>query len=372
MIVNDCIIMAGGSGTRLWPASNSHKPKQFLSIPGGVSFFSAALERAFAVIDMEGNGKVIIIAGVSHVPHVIEACRLLDKPKLKHLVLIPEPIAKNTAPALACGAYYIDKTFRQDRLVLVLTSDHIISPLKAFVSDAKKAALLAEKGNLVVFGIPPKSPETGYGYIEASRPIGPGTFEVSSFREKPDVKTAESYLKSGRFYWNSGMYAFSSRFVIEEFGKYAPKSSSPFSKLKSPGPESYKKKKGITLLSSWDGLEGAYKKADAISFDYAVTEKCARVSMTAAAFEWFDVGSWDEYARLSGAGSKDVFSADSNNNFVDADIPVALCGVDDLIVVVRSGRDGAPPSVLISKKGETQQVRDIVDQIKKQGRTDLL
>ncbi len=364
--------MAGGSGTRLWPASNSKKPKQFLSIPGYVSFFNAALERAFAVIDMEGDGRVIIIAGITHVPHVVEACRHLDKRQLRHLVLIPEPMAKNTAPALCCGANYLERTFNQDRLVMVLTSDHIINPLKKFVHDAEKASNLAEKGGLVVFGITPKNPETGYGYIEASTPISAGTFHVSSFREKPDKKTAESYIKAGTFFWNSGMYAYSNRFMLEEFKTHAPKSSVSFSALKSPGSGAYSKKKGITLLSSWEGLTKAYEKAEAISFDYAVTEKCTQVSMVAASFEWYDIGSWDEYARLTGDRKSDVFLFDAKNNFIDADIPVAICGVDDLIVVVRSGLDGSPASVLISKKGKTQQVRDIVEQIKKQGRKELL
>jgi mannose-1-phosphate guanylyltransferase/mannose-1-phosphate guanylyltransferase/mannose-6-phosphate isomerase len=121
MIFNDCIIMAGGAGTRLWPASSSKKPKQFLSINGDISFFDAALERAFAVIDMEGNGKVIIIAGIIHIPHVIKACKRLNNAQLQHVVVIPEPMARNTAPALSCGAYYLEKTFHQDRLVLVLT-----------------------------------------------------------------------------------------------------------------------------------------------------------------------------------------------------------------------------------------------------------
>ncbi len=364
--------MAGGSGTRLWPASSSKKPKQFLSIHGNVSFFDAALKRAFALIDMKGDGKVIVIAGIVHIPHVIESCKELDASYLRHVIVIPEPAAKNTAPALSCGAYYLEKTFHQDRLVLLLTSDHIIKPLDFFLSDAKKAAETAEKKNLAVFGIFPRSAETGYGYIEASKPIMDGTFSVSSFREKPDKKTAESYLKAGNFYWNSGMLAYSNRFVIEELNKHTPSVSRSFSLLKNPDEKSYTTENEITLLSSWEGLEKAYNDAEAISFDYALTEKCSRVSMVAASFEWYDVGSWDEYARLTKDESSDVFLADAENNYINADIPVAVCGVNDLIVVVRSGKDGSPASVLISQKGKTQKVKDIVEQIKAGGRKELL
>ncbi len=372
MIYSDCIIMAGGAGTRLWPASSSKKPKQFLSIPGNVSFFDSALERAFSVIDMNGDGKVLIIAGIKHIPHVIEACKRLSKEKIQHLVIIPEPLAKNTAPALSCGAYYLEKTFHQDRMVLVLTSDHIIKPLENFADDAKKAADLAAKQSLVVFGIKPRSAETGYGYIEASNAIGEGTFHVSAFREKPDKETAETYVKAGNFFWNSGMFAYSNRFMLEEINKKTPEVSHPFSLLKSPDEKSYTKEHGILILSSWEGLEKAYQQAKAVSFDYAFAEKCGSVSMTAASFEWFDVGSWDEYARLTKDEKPDVFLVDAENNYVNSDIPVAICGVDDLIVVVRSGKNGSPASVLISKKGKSQQVKDIVEKIKTQERNELL
>ncbi len=372
MICNDCIIMAGGSGTRLWPASSSKKPKQFLSIPGDVSFFDAALERAFAVIDMKGDGKAVIIAGVTHIPHVIESCKRLDKDQLRHLVIIPEPSAKNTAPALACGAYYLEKTFHQDRLVMVLTSDHIIKPLRNFVEDVKKAAEAAAKGSLVVFGIVPKSAETGYGYIEASNPIAEGTFAVSGFREKPDKASAESYVKAGNFFWNSGMFAYSNRFMLDEITKHTPSASMPFSLLKSPDEKAYTMQDGIALLSSWEGLEKAYGDVESISFDYALAEKCGHVSMVKASFEWYDVGSWDEYAKLTKDANPDAFLVDAENNYINADIPVAVCGVNDLIVVVRSGKDGTPASVLISQKGKTQKIKEIVEQIKEQGRKELL
>ncbi|MDR2363525.1 MAG: mannose-1-phosphate guanylyltransferase [Spirochaetaceae bacterium] len=377
----DCIIMAGGSGTRLWPASNSQKPKQFLSAAGDVSFFNAALDRALAVTG--AGGRVMVIAGERHVPHVIGACAGLDEKDRNRLVVIPEPQAKNTAPAIACGTRYARLVSGEDRTILVLTSDHVIRPLPAFTADAAAAAAYARQDFLVVFGIPPRGPATGYGYLEAAEPLPfpgrtpeeperPRIYRVSSFREKPDRETAESFLAAGRFYWNSGMFAFSSAFITEEFRRNAPELFRPFERLRPPGKGAYTAEGGVPVLRGWDGLGEAYGEAKSISFDYAEAEKCSRTAMVAADFEWLDVGSWDEYAKLSGTGVAEVYGSGAEGCFVDADIPVALCGVKDLIVAVRSGKDGAPPSVLISQKGETQRVREIVEKIRAAGRTELL
>jgi mannose-1-phosphate guanylyltransferase/mannose-1-phosphate guanylyltransferase/mannose-6-phosphate isomerase len=381
---DDCLIMAGGSGTRLWPASNSGNPKQFLSIPGGSSFFVSAVERALAVINREGDGRVIIIAGKGHVPRIIEACAVFSPEDLSRLVLIPEPAARNTAPAIACGAVYSFMALGLDRTMLVLTSDHIIRPLEVFSEDAAAAAAFARKGRLAVFGIPPRAPETGYGYIETAEalPVSDpasrtGVFRAASFREKPDRPTAEAFLAEGRFYWNSGMFAFSSGFILGEFRHKAPECLRPFDALRSPEESAYTVRQGLKILEAWPGLDEAYASVKAISFDYAIAEKCGQTVMAAARFDWFDVGSWDEYAKLLGASRSEVYAArvppgSEGSCFVDADIPVALCGVEDLIVVVRSGNNGGAPSVLIARKGETQGVRDIVERIKAAGRTELL
>jgi mannose-1-phosphate guanylyltransferase/mannose-1-phosphate guanylyltransferase/mannose-6-phosphate isomerase len=349
------------------------------------------VDRALGLIDTEGDGRVIIIAGDSHVPHIIRACGKYGPKEREHLVLIPEPAARNTAPAIACGVMYANWASGQDRNILVLTSDHIIQPADLFKAHAAAAAAFARQDKLVVFGIPPRGPETGYGYIEAGESLSappqpefrrqdggtvePEAFRALSFREKPDKDRAEHFVASGNFYWNSGMFAFSSPFILQEFHHSAPELIIPFNKLQAPDGQSYTVQGGIRVLREWQGLKEAYGAVKSISFDYAIAEKCAQTIMVAAAFEWFDVGSWDEYAKLaahSGAAASEVYRSGSSNCFVDADIPVALCGVDDLIVVVRSGRDGAPPSVLISKRGETQRVREIVEEIRAAGRTELL
>jgi mannose-1-phosphate guanylyltransferase/mannose-1-phosphate guanylyltransferase/mannose-6-phosphate isomerase len=342
------------------------------------------LDRALAVTGEDG--RVIIITGEGHVSHIITACAGLDEKDRKRLVVIPEPLAKNTAPAVLCGALYAEASSGEERTILVLTSDHIIRPLPAFTADAFAAAAYARQAFLVVFGIPPASPATGYGYIEtaealpalpalpglAGKPEQPRVYRVNSFREKPDLKTAEAFLAAGRFYWNSGMFAFSSRFIIDEFRRNAPDLFGSFDRLCPPVEAAYAAEGGVRVLRGWQGLKEAYGAVKSISFDYAEAEKCTRIVMAAADFEWLDVGSWDEYAKLSNSRGAEVFDSGSEGCFVDADIPVALCGVKDLIVVVRSGKDGGPPSVLISQKGKTQGVREIVEKIRAAGRTELL
>jgi mannose-1-phosphate guanylyltransferase/mannose-1-phosphate guanylyltransferase/mannose-6-phosphate isomerase len=372
-LFDDCIIMAGGSGTRLWPASNSSKPKQFLPInknPSEYTFFDAALERAFTVINQ--SGRVIIIAGKSHISHIISAAQKLKNNNRERMILIPEPEAKNTAAAIACGIFYVERTSTAKRNIIVLTSDHIITPLDIFKVDV--TVVCGQQNVLAVFAIPPHSPETGYGYIEAGETLSPQSriFNVASFREKPDRKKAERFIAQGNFYWNSGMFAFSSRFMMEEYNRCAPQIATAFSTLTAPEKSSYTDKEGLLVLENWAGLKEAYNQAESISFDYAIVEKCNRCIMVVAGFKWLDVGSWDEYARLLEDTGSEVYCSGEKSCFVDSDIPVALCGVEDLIVVVRSGKDGTAPSVLIAKKGETQRVREIVEQIKNADKTPLL
>jgi len=375
---DDCLIMAGGSGTRLWPASSSKKPKQFL--PAGndktKTFFSLSLERAFKVISKD-TGRVIIITGEAQLAHVVEACSALGGAEKKRIVIIPEPLSKNTAPAIACAIAYSrltdGLTDSVNRSMLVLTSDHIIKPLGVFKKDAAAAYQHTKKGSLVVFGVTPSRPETGYGYIEASAKLSENVHEVVKFHEKPDQETAEKYIATGRFFWNLGMFAFDCGFMEKEFRRLAAPVMRPFERLRPPGAKSYTKTKGLKVLSGWDGLEEAYRKAKKIAFDYAVTSHCARIAMVRCGFEWADVGSWDEYAGIAAGKSGNVYTAgDCGGNFVDSDLPVALVGVKDLIVVIRSGKDGSPQTALIAKKGETQRVRDIVEQLKKEGKTENL
>jgi mannose-1-phosphate guanylyltransferase/mannose-1-phosphate guanylyltransferase/mannose-6-phosphate isomerase len=371
--------MAGGSGTRLWPASNSKKPKQFLPTgkDGTESFFSLSLERAFQVV-AENDGRVIVVMGKPHLPFVVTACSKLSASEKKRLLLIPEPEAKNTAPAIACAIEYAGKTGGWNRTMMVLTSDHIIKPLDVFLKDCNFAAQFAEQNKLVVFGISPSRPETGYGYIEAAEKLSGDVYSVTAFHEKPNRKTAELFIASKNYFWNSGMFAFRYDFLAEEYRRISSEVITPFENLKPPDKKSYTKIKDLCILDNWERLDKAYSQTNRISFDYAIAEKCTQTVMLRASFDWIDIGSWDDYARLLSGNSSanntgtEVFSAETNACFVDSDIPVALAGVENLIVVIRSGRDGSPPSALITQKGKTQLVRDIVEKIKQSDRKDIL
>ena len=374
---NDCLIMAGGSGTRLWPASSSRLPKQFLpitEIQNGenssakkISFFSMALERSLAL-----GERVIVITGEQHIPHVIADAAKLSAAERKRVLVIGEPVAKNTAPAIACAAAY-SLLSGKNRKMLVLTSDHIIKPLDVFKTDASIATSGIElPGNrLAVFGIPPTHPETGYGYIETAN-SKENFYNVAAFHEKPDLKTAKKYTSSKRFYWNSGMFAFNVDFIKEQFLSLAPDVYKHFEKLRQPAPEDYTISRGIKILMGLKDLKTAYNKTKSISFDYAIVEKCSKTIMIRANFEWIDIGNWEEYSKICGNTGSVVFNEAAETCFVDSDIPVALAGVKDLIVVIRSGKNGAPAVALITKKGETQKVRDIVNQIKNTGNKELL
>jgi mannose-1-phosphate guanylyltransferase/mannose-1-phosphate guanylyltransferase/mannose-6-phosphate isomerase len=294
-------------------------------------------------------------------------------------------MAKNTAPAIACAVMYSDWMSGKERNMLVLTSDHIIGPMEKFKVDAAAAEAFAQADKLAVFGIAPQRPETGYGYIEAGALLSaqaedPKVYAVASFREKPGREQAERFVEAGNFYWNSGMFAFSSKFILNEFRQNVPSVILPFGKLRAPDERSCKTERGLRILWEWLELDEAYREAEAISFDYAIAEKCSQTVMVRAGFDWTDVGSWDEYAVLMGTGAGDmkhsegteVFQTGSKNCFVDSDIPVALIGAEDLVVAVRAGKNGTDGAILISKRGETQKVREIVEQIKTKGRTELL
>jgi mannose-1-phosphate guanylyltransferase len=345
-----------------------------MPLPGQAkTFFHAALDRAFALTVPDG-ARVIVVAGRAHIPHIKNICAGYSEDCLRRTVLVPEPQAKNTAAAIACAVMFAERepsaAVRAGRPggMIVLTSDHIIEPEAGFVKQACALEPHIRQGGLAVFGIQPHSAETGYGYIETAATCAQDgdVYKVASFHEKPDRATAERYLQAGNFYWNSGMFAFRTDFILDEFRKNAPGVLSPFEKLRQPGESCYRNGGGIKTLENWPGLDAAYRETEQIPFDIAVVEKCAGVIMAKADFDWHDAGSWDEYSRLAVRGNANVFSAGSASCFVDSPVPVGLCGVDDLIVVVRTGADGECAGVLVAKKGETQRVKEIVRLIEAQ------
>jgi mannose-1-phosphate guanylyltransferase/mannose-1-phosphate guanylyltransferase/mannose-6-phosphate isomerase len=342
------IVLAGGSGTRLWPASTPEKPKQFLSMGGSESFLRLTVERGLAV----NPGAEVVV--VTHKRYLDDTVRQLSSYAAAGaaITVLPEPEARNTAPAIAFAALYLNTRFGKAGRALILSADHLIRPREAFIADAFRAAALGAAGYIAVFGIPPADANTGYGYIEAGESAGSG-FKVVSFKEKPDAPTAAAYLAAGNYYWNSGMFLFSLKTLEEEFLAYAPDICKPFLGL--AGKAAAEKggiSEGVRVWGDGGDFRAVYEKMPSISVDYAVLEKSKKVAMVKAGFEWNDVGSWDEAARLYPDEAPAVFACEASGNRVFSDMPVALCGVEGLIVVIRNGR------ALVMKKGASQLVRE--------------
>ncbi|MDA3958871.1 mannose-1-phosphate guanylyltransferase [Oceanispirochaeta sp.] len=349
-MVDHVIIMAGGAGKRLWPASNNSKPKQFMTVQGKDSLFLGTIKRAAS---LNIKGKILVVTHKDHVDAALEDSRHLPGDIRKKLILLAEPEARNTGPALAyAGAWLKEKTGNKEAQVLVLAADHLIQDVDQFARDVDDASILAALDNLVVFGIKPDFPSTGYGYIEAGEETGPG-FKVVSFKEKPDQTRAEEFLKAGNYLWNSGMFTYKISLFEQELLAGSPDMLKPFlPALHCPASTA---ENDVTVVMPDDELTLLYASLPRESVDYALMEKSSRIAMVRSGFDWNDVGSWDVIADLNPPSEVPVFSGGNDSNFVYSDIPVALCGVEDLIVVIKNGK------ALICKKGESQLVKDAAE-----------
>lgn len=369
------IIMAGGSGTRLWPASLRSHPKQLLRIGSVYSLIQQAMLRAAAASD----GPIVIVTNQDHVePIATHAAELADatlQGLQERLVYLPEPLGRNTAPAIALGMAYLRTVLPPDATALILTADHLIEPVDAFVSDARRASTLAEAGHLVCFGIPPYRPETGYGYIEAGKALD-GGHAISAFKEKPDAETAASYLAAGNYFWNAGMFAFGINSFWAELAASAPDVEAHFTRLE-PELELSTRADGAAACNP-DRLRPIYETAPKISIDYALMERSSKGAVVPASFRWSDVGSWDEAAGINekamaaGGAARDPDARvepiviEASGVHVHSELPVAVCGVPDIHVVVTNGK------VLVCKRGESQLVKQVVEEAERRGDANFL
>lgn len=365
----DIVILAGGFGERLWPASRADFPKQFLSLQNKISFLQSAIIRSLAV---SPSGKILILTRRDILEEVSLQCAALKnfvseeewKKVCDDLIIIAEPCARHTAAPLLLAAKYLKLSdLSKKHSILVLASDHIISPVEKFIKDSKTACEACEKGYFVCFAIKPTEPSTGYGYIKMGQSLKESegfcedVYKIEEFKEKPDLEKAKSYLSSGKYCWNSGMFAFTADFFENEMQLCERDVADAFSNFSKNNLPSFEVLNGIKYISKWPSMEEAYKNVKAIAVDNAIAERTSKAVVVSADFTWDDVGSWDAFEKLFDKNENTV-EIESKNNFVYSDLPVALCGVEDLTVIVKNGK------VLVMKKGKSSLMRDLVKEVK--------
>ncbi|MFC0153567.1 mannose-1-phosphate guanylyltransferase/mannose-6-phosphate isomerase [Xanthomonas dyei] len=345
------IILSGGSGTRLWPLSRESYPKQFLPLVGDKSMLQATWLRSAPVA---GHAPIV----VANEEHRFMAAEQLQQLGVKPSAILLEPKGRNTAPAIAVAALEAMRN-GADPLLLVLPSDHVIQNEAAFQAAVTAAAAAAEQGKLVTFGIKPTAPETGYGYIKAGS--GTGATAVERFVEKPDLATAQGYLASGEYYWNSGMFLFRASRYLEELRKFHPAIADACQKAWENG----KRDADFTRLD-----KDAFAASPSDSIDYAVMEKTADAVVVPLDAGWNDVGSWSSLLDVSeqdahgNAHHGDVIQVDCRNTYAYGSRLIAMVGLEDVVVVE------TPDAVLVGHRDRIQEVKDVVGRIKADGRSE--
>ena len=350
------VVMAGGSGTRLWPLSRTLFPKQFLSLTSSATMLQETLLRLSPL----KHQPAFLICNQEHRFIVAEQLR---KAKLAHGGIALEPVGRNTAPAVAIAALHA-RAKGEDPLLLVLAADHVIAQPAAFCQAVQAAMPLAEQGKLVTFGIVPTIPETGYGYIQQGISVGEGASTVAAFVEKPHLELAQQYLEEGCYLWNSGMFLFKASAYLHELALHCPQMVELCQ---------------LALQLSQDDLDFIRLDPDAFSacpddsIDYAVMEKTANAVVMPLDASWSDVGSWSALWEVSEKDvhgnvlQGDVLTEQTRNCFVYAQHRLtATVGIDDLVVVETKD------AVLVAHKERVQDIKGIVNQLKAANRPEQL
>jgi mannose-1-phosphate guanylyltransferase/mannose-6-phosphate isomerase len=351
------VILSGGSGTRLWPLSRAMYPKQFIrfSHKQDASFLAQSLKR---LPQKQGFAQPILICNNDHRFLVLEDS---ERAGVFPSAIILEPMARNTAPAIAVAALHI-MAKDPNGIMIVMPSDHMIRDEPAFAEAVKQAAKVAEAGRLVLFGIKPDSPHTGYGYIKRGAALKEceGAYAVAQFTEKPQKKVAEKYLASGDYAWNSGIFVFSARTFIEELGRLEP----AILRAAEAAIKGSRIDLGFVRLDA-----DAFAQAPSISVDYAVMERTERAAVIPIDVGWSDVGSWSSLWELAprdergNAVEGDALLEDTQNCYVYSDRAlVTTLGVKDLVIV------DTPDAVLVADRNQVQNVSSIVKALKESGR----
>lgn len=354
------IVMAGGSGTRFWPASRERMPKQFLRITSDRTLFEETIDRIKTLVADE---QVYVVVNRLHE----ETTRnLLGSSNARVLV---EPVGKNTAPCIALAAIHIARR-DENSPIIVLPSDHFIRDRERFALKLRAACEAARHGAIVTLGIPPTRPETGYGYIErgkeTEKAMGEEVFEVKKFVEKPDFETAVEYLRGGRLLWNSGIFIFTAKTILTEIRECLPDLHEGLEEI------------GEAMESDrFEAvIERVYPQLKSVSIDYGVMEKTsAMVRVLSGDFGWSDVGSWqalyelrsDEYDEGENLLLSEAMTIDAKRNLVysTSGRAIALMGVEGLIVV------DTPDALMVARKERSQDVKEFPENLEAAGRPEL-
>ncbi|AEF99650.1 mannose-1-phosphate guanylyltransferase/mannose-6-phosphate isomerase [Methylomonas methanica] len=341
------VVLSGGSGTRLWPLSRGQYPKQFLPLVSGKTMIQETLLRLGGVSGLQPP------IAVCNEDHRFMMAEQLWEIGCKPAAIILEPVGKNTAPAVAMAALSASSP---DDVLLILPADHVIADTAAFHKAIAKAENLAQRDLLVTFGIVANAPETGYGYIKAGTEVVGDGFKVAAFVEKPDAETAQTYLDSGDYFWNSGMFAFKAGVFLHELEKFNPQMLNVCREALAAA----KTDLDFTRLD-----RAIFSTCPADSIDYAVMEKTARAAVIPLDAGWNDVGSWSALWDVTGKDQSgnaikgDVLTIDTINSYVHSSNKlVAVIGVQDLVVVETDD------AVMVASKDRVQDVKAIVDQLK--------
>ncbi len=348
------MILAGGGGTRLWPYSRSMSPKQFLNL--GSTPESLLQETYKRLASIVPNDKIYIIGSRNH---KFELAYQIEKisPDIPSTNLLFEPQGRNTAPAILWGVLSVPEG-HLDEPIVILPADHLIPNNEQFLKYLTQGATLAEEGWIVTFGIKPERPETGYGYIKSGQPLSTG-YQVEEFVEKPDKSTAERYISTSQYTWNSGIFISTPRILIDEYQKRAPKIYNTFIHYKTSEYD----------FQTAEVVEMIYNDVESDSFDYAILENSNRVAVLPVDFPWSDLGSWESIHQVSAKDEENnvtrgnVILQDTRNSLIFTTKKlVTSIGVENLIIVETDD------ALLVCDLNRTQDVKKLVGTLKQEDR----
>jgi len=346
-----CLLMAGGSGTRFWPKSREKKPKQFLNIYGKKSLIENTISR-FEKLTPPKN--IYIVTKESQKK---EIKKYIHNIPIDNVIF--EPVGKNTAPCIGLGVLFIQSK-DPESIIIVSPADHLIQKQNIFIKTINAGVKVAQDNNcFVTIGITPDRPATGYGYIQSNKKIRTvnniNVYTVSTFAEKPDVETAQRFINSGDFYWNSGIFIFKVQTYFKAVKKFLPDLYKALMDIKS----------SLTKNDFGEKLHKIYPTLKSTSIDNGIMEKADNVCIVKGNFPWNDLGSWEQVYKLSKKNNNGntlngkVITKNVKNSYIDTDEMVAVLGLKDIIIVQNEG------ATIICRKDKSEDIKDIVEELKK-------